>query len=127
MLKTNSKIVKERLGKYILDNANVEDYEEPKTLEEACKYLAMDFTRREGYRWKYPRHCIIQDAFYEWGQGLPNNLFDFFDCRPKEKDAWHILKDMLEETEEEANRFTLEQAEKRLCDLIYIHFVSRYM
>ena len=125
MLKTSSKVVKQRLGKFILENANLEDGVEPESLEEACKYIAMDFTRREGWQWKYPRHCCIQDAFYEWGQGLPNSLFDFFQRYPK--DAWEILKDMLEETEEEANRFSLTDAEKRLCDLMYIHFISKYM
>lgn len=125
MLKTNSKIVKQRLAQFILENTNLEDGEEPKTVEEACEYLAKDFERREGYRWKYPRHECIQDAFFDFGQGLPNNLFDFFTRYPK--DAWDILKEMLEETEEEANKFTLDQAEKRLCDLIYIHFISKYM
>lgn len=125
MLRTNSKAVKNRLAQFILNNATLEDGEEPRTLEQACEYIAQDFQRVEGYRWKYPRHENIQDAFYEWGQGLPNGLFDFFIRYPN--DAWEILKEMLEENEEEANRYDYCEAEKLLCNLIYMHFISKYM
>ena len=127
MLRTNSKKAKENLMQYIRES--VEDYmidcftwDEEETgikaeystesNEDICRFIYSRFVdETRGDRRNMPQ----QARFIEWSQGLPcGGLFNYYCCK-----AVPILGDILEETEEERNRFTEQQAEEMLSKLIY--------
>lgn len=118
MLKTNSKKAKENIKAYIMENYNADGYEEnepeamAKTFEEVATVILADVVRVEGWRKNTPK----QTMFIEWAKGLPG-LLDT--CYYYNRSAIEDLKNILEETDEEANRYTEAQAEELLSRLIY--------
>ena len=79
MLKTNSKVVREKIRAYILVNALDENYESFDKLEDACIYIVNDVKRVCGaYSWnrKYNFDGWSQRDFADWCRGLPG----VFDC-----------------------------------------------
>ncbi len=67
---------------------------------------------KSGYLARYSMY----DLFEDWGKGLALGCtFDYF-VRPTAKE---ILAEILEETEEEKNRYTEAQAENMLTKMIY--------
>lgn len=126
MLKTNTRQARENIKNYIIDNLDVTGYEE-------YSY----YYEREGVTDRFSMaQAIIKDVFYnemlkhnkmvlryshyelfrEWCQGLPSALDT---CYYYNRSAIKDLGDILEETEEERNRFTESQAEEKLTYLIY--------
>lgn len=120
-LKTNSKKAKENIWKYIetdLDYINEYGDDIKATAgnkEEIATAIYNIFEgekhHREGFGY------TKQELFKEWAQGLAlGGLFDYYYYN---RDAVEILGDILEETEEERERFTDEEACDMLTYLIY--------
>lgn len=126
MLKTNSKEVMNRIKKVIMDS--YEAAEEYYTFDggamkteynEICKdILNMFYIEKLHLDNRYKAGRISKaDLFMDWMQGLPTAF-------PVADDiflhsAVDFLGDLLDETEEEKQRFTDEQAEKRSVYLLY--------
>ena len=118
MLKTNSKLVKERIRQLIVETANLEGYDIDTTdwnwMQIADKVREIALDEKSG-DW-YCRNMSLQERFTDWISGLPS----VFDC------DWHygasaitILGDILDETEAERNKYTEDDAERMLDYLIW--------
>ena len=120
MLKTNSKKAKENLKKYIIENFTPEGYTEtpPEEFPEIAAFILETF-RSEKYSrpedFRYYGNCEFA-AFKEWAGGLPSVLDT---CYFYNRSAVNDLAGILEETEEEKERFTEGDAEHLLTVLIY--------
>lgn len=133
MLKTNSKKAIENIKQYIMDCT--ESYfddaiEWAAENNEHFKYKKDSFTNRAAFilecmnnefSWMlnpvymYKHKIGYYNVFEEWGRGLAcGGLFDFLLCR-----AVDDLGAILEESEQEKNKFTQEQAEQKLFYLLY--------
>lgn len=119
MLKTNSKKAKENLKVYIMENFDESyfDYDEApfKDLTDyknvcTCIFNVMMEEKR------YNRSVNDFETFKDWAQGLPSILDT---CYYYNRSAKVDLMKILEETKEEANKFTEQQAEERLTWLLY--------
>lgn len=136
MLRTNSKQAKENIRKYILDNFDYDNYIgynkdvdlyaeivnnggiNPQTgkkvdLFSRAKHIIKYIAYSEVMKWHKGGQY---NAFKDWCQGLPS-LLDT--CYYYNRSAKKDLAQILEETEEEADKFTEEQAEEKLTYLIY--------
>ena len=109
MLKTNSKKVSEAVRAYIAKNTNGYDDEKTKTFEEAAAVIAKTWGE---YKYpglaEYKKHNLLE-AFKDFANGLPNDLFDYIAVG----DTVKLVGDMLEQTEAERAKYTDSQA----CDL----------
>ena len=116
MLKTNSKQAKENIKKYIMEH--FEPYEEheklmeDKPFNEVCKYI-LDTMNTEK---RYNRSSTEYETFKDWSQGLPHILDT---CYYYNRSAVKDLMVILEETEEDAEKYTESQAEELLTKLLY--------
>ena len=120
MLRANTKQAKENLKAVMLRECSGWDAD-PQTAEEAAFILAHDFIEAN----KGPSGKIYleegesyQDAFMRWGQGLTNHIFDklfYFG------EARSLLAEVLQETPEEAAKFTEAQAAEKFCAFMWIH------
>jgi hypothetical protein len=120
MLKTNSKKAKENIRQYIIDGFTPENYtdEEITGFNNISKYILKTF-RNEKYSTKEDfnyYHNNELTAFFDWCQGLPS-LIDT--CYYYNRSAVTDVAKILEQTETEAARYTEEQAEQLLTNLIY--------
>ena len=116
-LRTNSKQATTNISAYIMDNFDGTNYEieTPETFEEVAKIILDTF--RNEYMCAYLRHRYPENVnFREWCAGLPS-IIDT--CYYYNRSAVEDLGDILEETEEERNRYTEAQAEETLSRLIY--------
>lgn len=120
MLRTNSKKAKENIKNYILENFNPEGYieEEKDTITKnfsiVCNFIYTTFYHEEV---KYNKNKLTNyEMFKWWCQGLPSVLDC---CYYYNRSAIEEVAKILEETEEEKNRFTEQQAEELLTKLIY--------
>lgn len=120
MLRTNSKKAVENIRAYIVDGFNPEGYTDnpPQDFPGIAAFI-LDTFRSEKY-WclqdvRY-YHGSETAAFADWCAGLPS-VFDtlYFYNRSAVDDLGAIL----EETEQEKNRYTEQQAEQLLTSLIY--------
>lgn len=111
MLKTNSKPALINLRKYIADNTSPENYGfEPITeFKPAARFIMTCFYNEKVKNDK--RRMNYQDLFIEWLAGLPT-VFD--SCYYYNRSAKDDIGGILEETEQEKDKFTEEQA----CDLL---------
>ena len=119
MLKTNSKQVKEKIRALISQLFDASSYEREDLnnadVNEQIKFIARTCWAELGHEVKRLGYTH-QEMFINWCQGLPSLL---------DTSAYYlhsaikILGDILEETEEERNRYTEEEAEKLLSYLIY--------
>lgn len=126
MLRSNSKIVKERIQAYIIDNFTMpsdlgyEDIKDPNpdNFEEIAKVIYQVFKLEAYYpeSWRMAHNMSEGYAFTDWCQGLPSILDVPYYYKTR---AVEVLANILEETEEQRNRFTEESAEKLLTELIY--------
>ena len=132
MLRTNSKQAKVNVLKYIETSRgyyeSLYEYENAKKTDNNLsllngKEIAIGYTNglcafiyqvaKKEKEWS--NHEMCQNLFTDWLQGLPSGgLGDFYvePCKP-------LLASILEETEEEADRYTEEDAETLLAYLIY--------
>lgn len=120
MLKTNSKKAAENIRAYIVDRFNPEEYTDnpPQEFPEIAAFI-LDTFRSEKY-WclqdvRYYHGCELL-AFRDWCAGLAGVLDT---CYYYKRSAVDDLSAMLEETEQEKARYTEQQAEQLLTDLIY--------
>ena len=115
-LRTNSKVVKDRIKDYIVRCIeSVEDVPELKSFPEMAHFVMADFDKWcSGRRPTYN----MQDYFEEYCKECPwTNVGDFY-LRTYEN-AIDILGEILEETEDEQNKYSMEQAEHLLMALIF--------
>lgn len=119
MLRTNSKKFKENLNAYVLDAMDETlEYEKiEKNVKNAYQCLYNDFERVEGYKFNR-KYCYRFDLFCEYMGGLPHGFVYYYHSAIKE------LGGLLEETEEERNKYTQLQAEQRLSSLIYREMIN---
>ena len=125
-LRTNSKIVKQRILDYIMSDSDyiqeraeydgiVLDTESPAAV---CSYMWKIFQLEKPYKTDYMIRRGISEytVFQDWAAGLAlGGLFLYY----YNISAVDLLGDILEETETERNKFTEDQAEEMLTRLIF--------
>lgn len=121
MLKSNCKIVHERIRAYILSAENVAEFapEAPnETYNDKARAIFAYFMEyyNGDNRNKGSRPMNLQEAFHEWTGGLPA-IIDT--CYRYNTPAVEMLGDILEETAEERARYSECDAERMLSYLIY--------
>ena len=114
MLRTNSKKAAENIRVYIMGNFTPEGYTDnpPQKFPEIAAFI-LDTFRSEKY-W-----CPQDVRYYhgsDWCAGLPSVLDTLYFYN---RSAVDDLGAILEETEQEKNRYTEQQAEQLLTSLIY--------
>ena len=117
MLKTNSKKARENIREYIMKNESTAEYAETacNTFEEVAAAIYADFMRvytGSNARRSYP----AAEAFAEYAAGLPG-IIDT--CYYYNRSAVDDLGEILEETPEERARYSEEDAERLLSNLIF--------
>lgn len=132
MLKSNTKKVRENIKQYIIDYCNIEGVDlEQMTEQEIAETIASKFRKEklENYNYsidkvlKYFYKDSVYMAFKFWMQGLPcGGLGCYYYNRSAIKDVMQIL----EETEEEASKFTETEAEEKMSSLLY-SYIFRYI
>lgn len=120
MLRTNCKQARENIRAYIVDGFTPEGYTDnpPQEFPEIAAFILATF-RSEKY-WctqdvRYYHGCEAL-AFRDWCAGLPGVIDT---CYYYNRSAVDDLGAILEETEQEKARYTEQQAEQLLTDLIY--------
>ena len=116
MVKTNSKKAREGLRKYIRENyfpEGYDEYEETESVKKIAENVLRCFYEEKV---RYDSRCMtFEDLFLEWMAGLPTIFHaDYFLTSAKD-----VLGEILEETQEERDRFTETQAEETLTRLIW--------
>ena len=116
MIKSNSIQARMGIRQYIRDNycpEGYDEYEETDSMKRiAHNVLSCFYDEKVKYD---TRRMIYEDLFLEWMAGLPTILHaDYFLLSAK-----NVLGDILEETEEERDRFTETQAEEKLTRMIW--------
>lgn len=116
MLKTNSKQAKENIKNYIIEHfepyGEHEEQMENATYNDICKYI-LNIMNTE----KFYNHSTNEfDTFKDWCQGLPSTLDT---CYYYNRSAIKDLMVILEETEEEANKYSESEAEELLTKFLY--------
>ena len=121
MLRTNTKAVKAKIQKYIIDEFCPEDYtaNPPQEFGEIARFILQTFrsekySLKEDFRFYHNSEAL---AFEDWAAGLPDvlNTADYYYTNS----AVDILGDILEETEQEKAKYTETEAENLLTFLIY--------
>lgn len=116
MLKTNSKKAMENIRAYIEENFDCTGYDlgkEPETFKEKALFI-LETCRKE--KFYSLNNKSSYEIFKDWCQGLPS-LLDT--CYYYNRSAVDDLAEILEETEEEKERFTESEAEEKLTYLMY--------
>lgn len=116
MLRTNSKQARENIKQYITENFTPENYTEENIqgFENIAKFILDVF--KEEYGNLILRYNTQQEAFKDWCSGLPSVLDT---CYYYNRSAVEDVKNILEETDAEASKYTEQQAEELLTSLIY--------
>lgn len=120
MLKSNSKKAKENIRAYIRAGFTGDNYgiEAPEKFEDLARII-MDTFREEKPRTEQNMiraRMSWQDVFEEWASGLPS-IIDT--CYYYNRSAVEDLARIMEETPEEAEKYSEQDAEKMLTYLIY--------
>ena len=114
MLRSNTKKAKENIRKYIIDHAPEEMTENGEKFPAVARAIYERFKAEKSGA--YYRRFPEQEVFTDWAQGLAcDGLFLYYYNRPAVDD----LGDILEETQEERERFDEDKAETMLTWLIY--------
>lgn len=120
MLKTNSKQARENVRSYILNNFNLEYAAEavnPENFAEVAKAIYFDFFRVIKTDYRYIKHNMtMQDLFADWASGLPGILDTCYYCN---RSAIKDVQNILQQSDEQAEKYTESQAEQLLTYLIY--------
>lgn len=117
MLRTNSKQARENVRGYIMANENIEEYAGiiPADFPTVAAAIYAEFRRvydSNAIRRSYPE----QEAFAEWAAGLPSILDT---CYYYNRSARDDLAAILDETPEQAAKYTESDAERLLSCLIW--------
>ena len=116
MLKTNSRIVRERIRIYILGNCEdiKESMEIPSNkIDDILKYVWSVFMENDGRFLR--RGESFQDVFSNFASGLPFNIFDYH----YNVSAVELVGDLLDETEAERSKYSESDAERLMDYLIF--------
>lgn len=117
MIRSNSKKAIENIKDYIVENFDPTNYgrecEEFEAFAEVAQFIRNVFRSEYGVD---IRRMGEANAFAEWCAGLPSVLDT---CYFYNRSAVADLAGILENTEEEAEKFTEQDAEKRLTWLIW--------
>lgn len=121
MLKTNSKKARENVRHYIMGHFDPTGYDvdqNPETFEEIAGIILDTFAQEKCYSTKYMYRYGWSDqkVFEDWCQGLPSILDT---CYYYNRSAVNDVGAILEETPEELNPYTEQDAEKLLTRLIF--------
>lgn len=130
MLRSNCKKVTSALDQMILEN--VKEHYGTCSMKAAKNILCYQYMIAcgvchiersknidEAFRRIFSYYEDLQSAFFEIACGLPSWFnFDFI-LRQDSFNAKIVLKNLLEETEEEASKYSFDQAEKQLINMIY--------
>ena len=114
MLRSNSRQAAENIRQYIIDGFDADGYTDqpPQTFPEIAKFI-MEVFESESKGIRIPNQ---QERFISWCAGLPSVLDT---CYYYNRSAVDDLAAILEETPEEAAKFTEQQAGYRLSYLMY--------
>ena len=113
MLRTNNKKVSENIKKWVVENYDDEGYNlAAENFKEICENIKSIFMKEKSSR----RACWCLEDFKDWCQGLPSIL-----------ETWQlmcdgcidILGDILEESEEERNKYDGVKAWNLMSSLIF--------
>lgn len=126
MLRTTNKKVKATIENYINesvanwadDNFNyltIDEFEELKTYEGQCNLVIDKFLNEMVKGNKNAKYYSYYNLFVEWCEGQPSAL----DTGYYLHSAKSLLADWLEETPEEASRYTELEAENRITQLLW--------
>jgi hypothetical protein len=114
-LKTNTKKARENVRNYILTGFTPYETEnETEDFTSAARYILKTFYEEKIKHDK--RRLSHYEYFKEWCQGLPSVIDT---CYYYNRSAVKDVADILEETEEEAGKYTEQQAEELLTRLVY--------
>lgn len=117
MLKTNSKKAIENIKNYIMNNYTPDSYGEEAESKTEFQDIARYILSCAKHELAYLSGRVSDEVqFTEWCKGLPS-LLDT--CYYYNRSAVEDLGNILEETEEERNRYSEEQAEMLLTHLIF--------
>ena len=127
MLKSNSKYTKEKIKEYIKDSFNLGEYEdipETTTHAERCKFILKHFISEKLSNDPSRRAYLLRgwyknsyfEAFKDWLQGLPSILDAGYYYNIEAKP---IIKEWLQETDQEAEKYTEQEAEELITRLLY--------
>lgn len=126
MLRTTNKKVKATIKNYInesvanwaddsLDYLTIDEFEELKTYEGQCNLIIDKFLNEMVKNNKNAKYYSYYDLFVEWCEGQPSVLEAGYYLHS----AKSLLADWLEETPEEASRYTELEAENRITQLLW--------
>lgn len=126
MLRTTNKKVKATIKNYINesvadwvdDNFNyltIDEFEELKTYEGQCNLIIDKFLNEMVKNNKNAKYYSYYDLFVEWCEGQPSVLETGYYLHS----AKNLLADWLEETPEEASKYTEQQSESRITQLLW--------
>lgn len=125
MLKSNSKLFKNKVQNYILDCIDVEEIDNP-TIQEKLQYIAdcFEIEKFNPYKEQYKKLWNVgvnkQALFIDWLQGLPSSInldFSTYDIK-------QLLINWYEESEEQAEKYNNVEIDKQFYTLIYNNFVD---
>lgn len=126
MLRTTNKKVKATIKNYINesvadwadDNFNyltIDEFEELKTYEGQCNLIIDKFLNEMVKGNKNAKYYSYYDLFVKWCEGLQSVLDTCYYLHS----AKSLLAEWLEETPEEANKYTELEAESRITQLLW--------
>ena len=115
-LRSNSKIVRERVRSWVMETATDYDEKPFKTFRDAAEHIDTEFI---GQWYSESRsRANRQEAFTDWTQGGPcGGVFDFWIYY--QTDHIELVGNILEDTEQERARFTYDEAARFMVYLIY--------
>lgn len=126
MLRTTNKKVKATIKNYInesvanwaddnLDYLTIDEFEELKTYEGQCNLIIDKFLNEMVRGNKNAKYYSYYELFVKWCEGQPSALETGYYLHS----AISLLAEWLEETEEEANKYTEQQAESLITKLLW--------
>ena len=120
MIKTNSKEMKQKIRSLINDLFDASSYDREDLnsapVEEKIAFIAKTCWSEKGFEVK-KHYMTYQEMFIDWCQGLPSVIDTaLYYCH---ESAVDLLGAMLEQTEEERNKYSEIEAEKMISYLIY--------
>lgn len=125
MIRSNSKRAIDNIQKYIIAGFSCENYEVeniPTTFPEIARFILDRCNDEKFYATSCARDRVPTIAVFEdWCQGLPSSLDT---CYYYNRSAVSDLGEILEETQEETDRYDESRAAKMLTSLIYRELVK---
>lgn len=118
MLKTNSKVVADRIRNLIMQEEGLENFDidtRGMKWDQVAYEIYQICMREKGGDW-YCRNMTPEQRFEDWVKGLPSALDLPFIYKTSAVD---VLGDILEETQEERSKFDERLAEAMLIKLIW--------